>query len=150
TPGPPSAAYRERLGVGGGPIILTVGRLASTERSKGHEPIFTIMRSLRARFPGLIYLIAGDGDDRSRLETVARALGLGPDAVRFLGYVADEDLPDLYRLADLFVMPSATEGFGIVYLEAAGCGLRVLGGAGDGSRDAIPDNRIGEVVDPTD
>ena len=62
-------------------------------------------------------------------------------AVRFLGYVPDEDLPDLYRLADLFVMPSTQEGFGIVYLEAAACGLRVVGGVGGGSGDAIPDDR---------
>jgi phosphatidylinositol alpha-1,6-mannosyltransferase len=47
-------------------------------------------------------------------------------------------------------MPSATEGFGIVYLEAAACGLRVLGGAGDGSNDAIQDARVGATVDPDD
>jgi phosphatidylinositol alpha-1,6-mannosyltransferase len=131
-------------------VLLTVGRLASTERSKGHEPIFSILPALRARFPDLVYVIAGDGDDRERLEARARELGLGPETVRFLGYVPDEELPDLYRLADLFVMPSATEGFGIVYLEAAACGLRVLGGAGDGSNDAIQDARVGATVDPGD
>jgi phosphatidylinositol alpha-1,6-mannosyltransferase len=70
--------------------------------------------------------------------------------VRFLGYVPDVELPDLYRLADLFVMPSSTEGFGIVYLEAAACGLRVVGGASDGSADAIQDSRVGTTVDPDD
>ena len=62
----------------------------------------------------------------------------------------DEELPDLYRLADLFVMPSTEEGFGIVYLEAAACGLRVVGGAGGGSGDAVPDERVGVLVDPAD
>jgi len=149
-PGIASPAYRGRLGLRGGPVLLTVGRLASTERSKGHEPIFTILPALRAQFPDLVYVIAGDGDDRERLEARARELGLAQETVRFLGYVPDEELPDLYRLADLFVMPSATEGFGIVYLEAAACGLRVLGGVGDGSNDAIQDDRVGATVDPDD
>ena len=96
-----------------------------------------------------MYVIAGDGDDRGRLEARARELALGPEIVRFLGYVPDEELPDLYRLADLFAMPSATEGFGIVYLEAAACGLRVLGGSTDGSSDAIRDS-VGKPVRPDD
>lgn len=149
-PGVPSPAYRARLGVADGPVILTVGRLASTERSKGHEAIFLLLPALRQQFPGLIYLIAGEGDDLPRLRHRAQALGLGDDSVRFLGYVSDAELPDLYRLADLFVMASATEGFGIVYLEAAACGLRVVGGAGDGSADAIQDSRVGATVNPDD
>ena len=148
TPGPAAPGYRARLGIGDGPVILTVGRLASTERSKGHEAIFALLPDLRQRVPGLVYLIAGEGDDLPRLEQRARNLGLGPDSVRFLGYVPDEELPDVYRLADLFVMPSSTEGFGIVYLEAAACGLRVVGGAADGSADAIQDPRVGTTVDP--
>lgn len=147
-PGPASAALRERLKLGHGPVLLTVGRLAASERYKGHELIFAALPALRARFPELVHVVAGDGDDRARLE--ARAAELAGDAVRFVGYVADADLPDLYRLADLFVMPSSEEGFGIVYLEAAACGLRVIGGAGGGSGDAVPDARVGELVDPAD
>jgi phosphatidylinositol alpha-1,6-mannosyltransferase len=149
-PGMAAPDYRARLGIVGGPVILTVGRLASTERSKGHEAVFSLVPVLRQRFPGLVYLIAGEGDDRPRLERRARALGLDSDVVRFLGYVPDAELSDLYRLADLFVMPSSTEGFGIVYLEAAACGLRVVGGAGDGSADAIQDPRVGTTADPDD
>jgi phosphatidylinositol alpha-1,6-mannosyltransferase len=70
--------------------------------------------------------------------------------VRFLGFVPEEDLLDLYRLADLYVMPSTEEGFGIVYLEAAGCGLRVVGGVGGGSADAVPNDKVGVLVDPSD
>jgi len=150
SPGKAAPAYRAHLGIADGPVILTVGRLASTERSKGHEAIFGLLPALRRRFPGLVYLIAGEGDDLPRLKQRARDLGLDDDTVRFLGYVPDADLPDLYRLADLFVMPSSTEGFGIVYLEAAACGLRVVGGASDGSADAIQDPRVGMTVDPDD
>lgn len=148
--GPAAPGYRARLGIGDGPVILTVGRLASTERSKGHEAIFGLLPALRRRFPGLVYLIAGEGDDLPRLKQRARDLDMADDTVRFLGYVPDGELPDLYRLADLFVMPSSTEGFGIVYLEAAACGLRVVGGASDGSADAIQDPRVGTTVDPDD
>ncbi|MGD9879783.1 MAG: glycosyltransferase family 4 protein [Reyranella sp.] len=150
TPGPPSEATRARLQLGSGPVLLTVGRISSTERYKGHEQIFAALPILRQRFPDLVHVVAGDGDDRARLEQRAAELAGDRDAVRFLGYVPDNDLPDLYRLADLFVMPSSDEGFGIVYLEAAACGLRVVGGAGGGSRDAIPDGRVGVVVDPND
>jgi phosphatidylinositol alpha-1,6-mannosyltransferase len=150
SPGPPSKALRERLQITGTPILLTVGRLRAGERYKGHELIFAALPALRARFPGLVHVVAGDGDDRARLEACAAELAGDRDAVRFVGYVRDEDLPDLYRLADLFVMPSSEEGFGIVYLEAAACGLRVVGGAGGGSGDAVPDERIGVLVDPSD
>jgi phosphatidyl-myo-inositol dimannoside synthase len=150
TPGPPSPALRRRLQLGAGPILLAVGRLAASERYKGHELVFAALPTLSARFPGIVYVVAGDGDDRARLEARASELAGEGGGVRFLGYVPDEELPDLYRLADLFVMPSSEEGFGIVYLEAAACGLRVIGGAGGGSGDAIPDERVGELVDPTD
>ncbi len=148
TPGPPSAALRDRLELGSGPILLTVGRLASNERYKGHEPVFAVLAGLRRKYPDLVHVVAGDGDDRQRLEAVAAELA--PGAVRFLGFVPDADLPDLYRLADLYVMPSTEEGFGIVYLEAAACGLRVIGGKGGGTADAIPDERVGVIVEPAD
>lgn len=148
--GPPSNALRVRLGLGKGPILLTVGRLASKERYKGHEQVFAALPALREIFPELVHVVAGDGDDRAHLEARAAELVPVPGAVRFLGFVPDEDLPELYRLADLFVMPSSEEGFGIVYLEAAACGLRVIGGAGGGGGDAIPDDSVGLIVDPRD
>ena len=149
-PGPRSAALAARLQLGPGPILLTVGRLSASERYKGHEQIFAALPAVRAKFPTLVHAVAGDGDDRARLERRARELVPDPAAVRFLGFVPDEDLLDLYRLADLYVMPSTQEGFGIVYLEAAACGLRVVGGKGGGSGDAIPDGRVGVTVDPAD
>ena len=149
-PGPRSEALAARLKLGPGPILLTVGRLAASERYKGHDQIFAALPAVLAKFPTLVHAIAGDGDDRARLEQAARDVVGHPTAVRFLGFVPDEDLLDLYRLADLYVMPSTQEGFGIVYLEAAACGLRVVGGKGGGSGDAIPDGRVGVTVDPDD
>lgn len=149
-PGPRPEALAARLQLGPGPILLTVGRLSASERYKGHEQVFAALPALRAKFPTLVHVVAGTGDDRERLEGRARELAGSADAVRFLGFVPEEELVDLYRLCDLFVMPSSQEGFGIVYLEAAACGLKVVGGAGGGSGDAIPDERIGLLVDPED
>jgi glycosyltransferase involved in cell wall biosynthesis len=62
--------------------------------------------------------------------------------------VPPEELPEYFRLADVFVMPSALEGFGIVFLEAMATGVRVIGGSQDGSRDALCDGALGTLVDP--
>lgn len=148
TSGPPSAGLRARLQLGAGPVLLTVGRLAASERYKGHEAVFAVLGDLRKKHPDLVHVVAGDGDDRRRLEAAAAAMAPA-GTVRFLGYVPDAELPDLYRLADLYVMPSTEEGFGIVYLEAAACGLHVVGGKGGGTADAIPAG-VGVIVDPAD
>jgi phosphatidylinositol alpha-1,6-mannosyltransferase len=148
-PGPVPEGLRDRLTLGSGPILLTVGRLSAGERYKGHEQVFRALPALRAQFPNLIYVVVGGGDDRAYMEQRARELA-GEQAVRFLGFVPEEDLLGLYHLADLYVMPSTQEGFGIVYLEAAACGLRVVGGVGGGSADAVPDERVGVLVDPSD
>lgn len=150
TPGTPSPEFVARLKPGPGPVLLTVARLSAAERYKGHEQVFAAVPELRKRFPDLVYLVAGDGDDRARLETRARELGCADGAVRFLGYVPEQDLLDLYRLTNVFVMPSTREGFGIAYLEAAACGVRVVGARGGGSADAIPDGRVGALVEAGD
>jgi phosphatidylinositol alpha-1,6-mannosyltransferase len=60
--------------------------------------------------------------------------------------VCDADLPDLYRAADVFVMPSTGEGFGIVFLEAMRSGIPAIGGNGDGSMDPLRDGTAGYAV----
>ena len=99
--------------------------------------------------PDIAYLIAGDGDDRARLEQKAADLGVA-DRVVFAGYVPETEKADHYRLADAFVMPGRGEGFGIVYLEALACGVPVVASALDASREAVRDGMLGEVVDPDD
>src|SRR5262249_12921035 len=95
----------------------------------------------------LIYLIVGDGDDRPRLEALATECGVA-ERVRFVGLVRAEELPDYFRLADVFVMPSTGEGFGIVFLEAMASGVPVIGGNQDGSLDALGDGILGTAVHP--
>jgi phosphatidylinositol alpha-1,6-mannosyltransferase len=144
-PGPRDAALAARLGIDGGPVLLTVGRLAAAEAYKGHDRVLRALPSLLARWPGLQYVVAGDGDDRPRLEAVARELGVD-GRVRLAGAVPRAELPGLYRLADAFAMPSTGEGFGIAFLEAMACGVPALGLEGDGSVDALGDGEFGLVV----
>lgn len=148
-PGPYPLALAERYAVQGKKLLLTLGRLASDERYKGHDRIIALIPELLTRLPDLVYLIAGDGDDRPRLESLARQHGVAGQ-VRFLGRIPVADMADLYNLADAFAMPSSGEGFGFVFLEAAACGLPVLGGNVDGSPDALADGQIGMMVDPLD
>jgi phosphatidylinositol alpha-1,6-mannosyltransferase len=70
--------------------------------------------------------------------------------VVFAGRIPENEKIDHYNLADAFAMPSKGEGFGFVFLEAAGCGLPVLGGNKDGSVDALVDGRLGVLIDPDD
>jgi len=147
TPGLKPADMLRRFGLEGRKVILTVSRLASGERYKGHDRIIASMPHILERHPEALYLVAGDGDDRPRLEALAQSAGLG-DKIRFAGSLTEADLPGAYRMADVFAMPSTGEGFGIVFLEAAASGLPVIAGNRDGSVDALADGAIGQLVDP--
>ena len=130
-------------------VILTVGRLVSEDRYKGFDPVIEAMPELIKRFANLKYLIVGDGPDRHRLEAKVQALGL-ENHVIFAGYVPEPEKPAYYNLADVYTMPSRGEGFGIVLLEAAACGVPIVGSQVDGSREALLDGKLGQLVDPGD
>lgn len=149
TPGPKPEYLRERLRIGQRQVILTVARLAGAERSKGIDEMLKALPAIRRELGDVVYVIAGDGADRARLEAKAHALAIR-DHVVFAGFVPEREKADLYRLADAFAMPGYGEGFGIVYLEALACGLPVVASAVDASREAVLDGRLGEVVDPGD
>jgi phosphatidylinositol alpha-1,6-mannosyltransferase len=146
-PGPKPDYLLDRYGLRGRKVLLTVARLAGDERRKGHDKVIEALPAMIASRPSLVYLVAGKGDDRARLEALARQVGVA-DNVLFIGMVAPDELADHYRLADAFVMPSVQEGFGIVFLEAAACGIKPIGGNRDGSVDALADGAVGIAIDP--
>jgi phosphatidyl-myo-inositol dimannoside synthase len=148
-PGSPSDGLRDRYGLRGRTVLMTLARLDASERYKGIDEVLGVLGTLAEANPELTYLIVGDGTDRSRLESEARRLGVS-DRVVFAGRIEEERKADHYRLADAFVMPGRGEGFGIVYLEALACGVPVVGSILDGSRDALLDGRLGALVDPND
>lgn len=147
--GPRNSELARRLGVEGRQVVMTFGRLAGEERRKGFDEVLDALPALVARHPDLIYLIAGDGPDRARLEAKSKALGMS-DNVRFTGFVDEAEKADLYRLADAYVMPSRGEGFGFVLLEAMACGVPTVGSISDGTREALRDGALGALVDPQD
>lgn len=149
TPGPADPALVERWGLTGRRVLLTLARLESRERYKGIDEILEVLPSLLTEFPDLVYVIAGDGSDRARLEAKAASLGVSGRVV-FTGYVPESEKRDLYRAAHVFAMPGHGEGFGIVFLEAMACGIPVVASTMDGSREAVRDGALGLIVDPTD
>lgn len=128
-------------------VIFTLCRLAASERYKGYDLILEALPAIRALVPEVHYVIGGTGDDLPRLRALIRARGLEAH-VTLAGFIPVEELPDYYRLCDVFAMPSTGEGFGIVFLEAMASGKPVLAGNRDGSTDALDDGRLGVLVNP--
>ncbi|HEX7830183.1 MAG TPA: glycosyltransferase family 4 protein, partial [Thermoanaerobaculia bacterium] len=136
----------ERYKLDGKRVLLTVGRLDARERSKGFDEVLEVLPQLPS---DVVYMIAGGGDDFPRLQAKAMSLGVG-DRVVFTGLFEESDKPDLYNLAEVYVMPSRGEGFGFVFLEAMACGVPVIGSKVDGGREALLDGQLGALVDPDD
>ena len=129
------------------PVVLTITRLAGAERYKGYDQILRGLPKVRDAFPDIRYVLGGRGRDRPRIEALIRELGVAEN-VTLAGYVPDYELRSHYNLCDVFAMPSKGEGFGIVFLEALGCGKSVLAGNKDGSVDAVLNGALGVLIDP--
>jgi len=148
SPGPASAGLRQKYGLNSSDkVLLCVSRLEASENYKGYRQILEVLPSLIRKIPSLKFLLVGRGNDRPNIESQIQRLGLR-DRVILAGFVPGQELTDHYRMADAFAMPSKREGFGIVYLEAMGCGKRCLGGNKDAAVDALRHGELGILVDP--
>lgn len=130
-------------------ILFTLCRLSAAEGYKGYDTVLQALPLVLKNHPKLCYIIAGkyDRKEKQRLDEIIRENGLG-EIVIFTGFLPDEQIMPHYLLADLFVMPSRNEGFGIVFLEAMRCGLPVIAGNSDGSVDALKNGELGTLVNP--
>ncbi len=153
-----SAALRRRLGLEGRRVVLFIGRL---ERLKGVETLlkaFVLLGTLRRRgaAPAHLLIIGGDStngrlESRShngeagRLLQRAHELGVG-NAVQFLGPVGHDRLPAYYSLADVCVVPSFSESFGLVALEAQACGTPVVASRVGGLAQLVKDGLTGFTI----
>jgi phosphatidylinositol alpha-1,6-mannosyltransferase len=144
TPGD-GAALCEAWGLQDKLVLLTVGRMDAREGYKGHDRVIAALPQLLAAGHDIAYVVVGEGDDRARLQDFAAKRGLA-ERVRFVGAIGEDVLVDAYRMADLFVMPSSGEGFGIAYLEAMACGTPALGLAAGGAVDALADGEFGTLA----
>jgi phosphatidylinositol alpha-1,6-mannosyltransferase len=130
-----------------GPVIFTLTRLASTELYKGHDRVIHAVAGLKHKFPGVKYVLAGkyDYEEGIRVKQLIADVGV-TDQVILTGFIKEDELSDHFLMADVFVLPSKKEGFGIVFIEALACGLPVICGNADGSIDAIRNGELGTAI----
>ena len=128
------------------PYILGVGRLTPV---KGFDLLIRAFRELARDFPAHRLVIAGEGHDRAKLEDLIRADGL-TERVSLLGRVSQSYLASLYTAADIFVLSSRDEGFGLVLAEAMGSGCPVLATAVGAAADLLRHDETAWLVPPQD
>ncbi|HEX2048988.1 MAG TPA: glycosyltransferase family 4 protein [Acidimicrobiales bacterium] len=146
----PDEKHRARAAAGlpvDGRVVVGVSRLVPR---KGFDVLIAAASLLAPLHPDLTVALVGAGRDRARLERLVASTGA---PVRLLGFVADADMPGLLACADVFAMPCRSrwggleqEGFGIVFLEAAACGVPGVAGASGGSHEAVASGETGFVV----
>ena len=147
-----AVALRKRFGLSQEDLVLfTLTRLKSTEQYKGYDQVIRCLPDVLTRYPNVKYLIAGkyDETEKQRLDQLIADTGIS-DKVHFAGFVRDEEIPAYFSFADVYVMPSSGEGFGIVFIEALYYGKPVIAGNQDGSVDALNKGRFGLLVNPND
>lgn len=141
------AKARARFGLPDGRVIVSLSRLVPR---KGMDVLIEAAARLTPGRRDVVVAIGGAGRDRSRLDRLVSRAGA---PVRMLGRVPDDDLAELYGCADVFAMLSRNrwggleqEGFGIVFLEAAACGVPQVAGDSGGAAEAVADGETGLVV----
>jgi phosphatidylinositol alpha-1,6-mannosyltransferase len=148
---PPSPSLQARLGTAGRRVILTASRLVAR---KGIDRTLEALPCVLQRYPELLYLIAGDGEQREELQALSERLGVS-HAVRFLGSVPPAEMPAYYALAEFVVLPNRAtdgneDGLPLVFLEANACGKPVIGGRAGGTAEVVRDRVNGVLVDGDD
>jgi glycosyltransferase involved in cell wall biosynthesis len=127
-----------------GPTIVYMGRL---NQRKGIKYLIQAMPRVLERVPEARLLIGGSGEREKELKALVKRMGLG-ESIEFLGFIPDEDLPDLYASGMVFCMPSVYEGFGMVMLEAMASSLPVVAFRTGGVSEVIEDGVTGYQADP--
>jgi glycosyltransferase involved in cell wall biosynthesis len=128
-----------------GRVILTVGRWDSAEKYKGADTLIASLPRVLRTAPYASLVLVGDGNDRPRLETLARDLNVS-GRTHFLHGLTHEQLSACYARCHVFALPSSGEGFGLVFLEAMAHGKAVIGTSHGGIPDIVEDGVTGLLV----
>ncbi len=132
-------ALRARFAGPADKLVLLVGRLVY---EKGFQLALEALPGVIRRQPGVRFVVAGSGPHERELRAQARRLGLDAHGT-FLGWIGDDALHSLYRIADLCVVPSIYEPFGLVALEAMASGCPCLVADTGGLRELVPNQGVG-------
>lgn len=135
-------------GLSGRPVILSLARL-STPEHKGQDRVLKALPLVLEQVPDAIYLVVGGGTDE-RVDAVLRERPELRQSVVFAGAAADGQRVDYYNLADVYVLPSKFEGFGIVFIESLACGIPVVASDGYGCRAGLLNGELGLLAPPDD
>ncbi len=130
------------------PRLITIARL---DKRKNHEKIIMSLRNLKQKYPSIIYICIGYGDEEKNIKKLVAELGL-EGQVMFFKDISNELKNSLLAKSNIFVMPSiiykkSVEGFGIAYVEAAQYGVPSIGGKDGGASDAIKHEKTGLICD---
>jgi phosphatidyl-myo-inositol dimannoside synthase len=141
---------KKRYGISNGDILLlTLTRITERDRYKGYDTVIKAMAELVEFNANIKYMLAGGYQpaEKKYIEALIFEYNVKSNVI-LTGYVKNEELADHFNIADLYVMPSVKEGFGIVFVEAMLYGLPVIAANVDGSTDALLQGQLGTLVNP--
>jgi len=136
--------FRKRHDCDGSNVILSVGRL---NYQKGFSYLLKAISMVVQKLPDLKLVIVGDGEQFSYLKELSQSLGLS-DSVIFTGRISQVEMPEAYAAADVFVLPSIFESFGIALIEAQATGKPVVCTRVGGAPETLLEKESGLIVDP--
>jgi len=132
-------------------VLMTLTRLSFKEQYKGYDNVLYAIKMLTKKYPSIKYLLLGkyDQEEKKRLMDIIVELDIQHQII-FTGFITDNELAAHYSIADIYIMPSKKEGFGLVFIEAMFYGKPVIAGNLDGSVDALGNGDFGVLVNPNE
>lgn len=127
------------------PVLLSVCRMHPRERLKGIDHVLAALPRVAEAVPDVAYVVVGGGGDVPRLQALAERLGIGA-RVTFTGPLPDPAVAEAYHRAAVFVLPSASEGFGLVFLEAMACARPIVAATAGATPEIVVSGETGLLV----